>query len=340
MEAFKPTWRTIATCIVLLMTVLTAGGTVTGTDAFEWGTVSGLAAAQAGPPSFQVDQGERITFAPTVVRDVAGQVATEDGEVSVRGTAAGADAVLVVMVDRRGQIASDIVTVDDDDTFEEDVALVTRDGTPLSEGFVAAAVFSPGRDGVVGDGEIAGFTRADLVALDENTRAKARQELANRTVARTQRQVLELFYEESVNDSGSDDLVLVDAFSFTDGRTSIETVVPAPQVDQTGVHPVRLGETMVVRGLTNRKSDDDTITVEAVDGPTPEAFDFAATDRWETDGVWMVELDTDGVEPGTYVIEADDGDDSDRVEVRILPREPENETVTESNQTVLALSAH
>lgn len=283
---------------------------------------------RTGRESNQTRQGERVQFAPEVFEDIAGQVATEDGEVTVEGTASGVDDVLVVMVDRRGRIASEIVSVDDDDGFEETVALVARDGTALSEGQIAAAVFSPSRDGVVGDGEIEGFTRADVAALDEYTIEKARQRIADRTVARTQAQVLELFYEESINDTGSDDLALADAFTYTDGRTSIETVVPSSSETETGIRPVSSGETMVVRGLTNRKPDDNTVTVEAVEGPTPEAFEFGATDEWGTDGVWSVELNTTGVEPGTYVVEADDGDDTARVEVRVLPRESGNATTT------------
>jgi major cell surface glycoprotein (TIGR04216 family) len=321
-----PNSRLLFLCIVISITV---AGTATGTALAVDGTGSD---APARSDLAQVTPNDRIVFAPTVFGDVAGQVATEDGEVTVRGTASGVDDVLVVMIDRRGRIASEIVTVDESDVFDEEVSLVTPGGTTLSEGAIAAAVFSPGRDGVVGDGEIDGFTRADLDALDENTRQKARQRIANRTVARTQRQVLELFYEESVNDSGSDDRVLADAFTFTDGRTSIETVVPASEANRTGITPVRVGDPMVVRGLTNRKPDDTTISVEVVEGPSPEAFDVGATDDWATDGGWSVELETAGVEPGTYVVEADDGDDTDRVEVRVLPR-PGNETATAGDVT-------
>lgn len=91
----------------------------------------------------------------TVFRDVAGQVAAEDGTVAVRGTATGIDRVLVTLVDRRGRVATELLSVDDDSVFEEDdLELVTADGTGLSEGPVVATVLSPGRDGVVGDGEL------------------------------------------------------------------------------------------------------------------------------------------------------------------------------------------
>lgn len=358
-------------CIALCLSLLLVGSAVAGPLATP-------RPAAVDAPALQQQQQNTPVFAPSVFRDIGGQVAVEDGEVTVRGTATGLDEVLVSMIDRRGRIASAIVSVDDDDVFDEDVTLATPDGTQLAEGPIVASVFSAGRDGVVGDGEIAGFTRADLAALDENTRERARETVANRSVTRTQAQVLELFYEESINDTGSDDLVLIDAFRFTDGRTSVEAVLPvtasngtdgrnatdettpvanatdettavANDTDETTpvanvtnetatdrndttavvtdeMATVTAGETMLVRGRTNRKPDDNTITVEAVDGPTTEALDIVSTDQWGLDGIWQVRLDTDGAEPGVYTLEADDGDDSDRIDVRIVPAE--NGTVT------------
>lgn len=308
------TLRTAALCGVLLLSVLTVGGTNAEPLASDDGYATGSAAVR-----FQ----QEPVFAPMVFRDIAGQVATEDGEVAVRGVAPGYGEVLVMLIDRRGQIASQIVSVSDDDVFEEDVALVTADGTPLDEGQITANVFAPGRDGVVGDGEIDGVARTDLEAFDESAREKSRQRLANRPVSRTQQQVLELVYEESINDSGSDDQVLVDVFTFTNGQTAIEAVVPQSSANATGTAPVAVGETMVVRGRTNRKPDDNTVFVEVTEGPTPEAFDFASTDEWGTDGVWSVEIEVPpDTEPGTYTVESTDGDDTDSFEVVIqLERE-------------------
>lgn len=323
--------RAISLSIVLILSVLTAGITVTGTGAsvphYDTSGESPLAQEQLA------QEQQQPVFAPSVFEDIAGQIATEDGEVSVQGTAAGADEVLIAMVDRRGRIASEIVSVDDDDVFEEDVALATPTGTQLSEGPIAAVVFSPGRDGVVGDGEIASFTRADLAALDESTRQRVRQRIGNQTVTRTQAQVLGLFYEESINDSGSDDLALFDVFRFTDGQTSITTVGPQSGTNVTSINPVDTNETMVIRGLTNRKPDDNTITVDVVDGPTPEAFDVADTDQWGTEGVWSVVIEVPPeAEPGTYAIESDDGDNTDVVEVRVRPSD-ENETADRGTTT-------
>jgi major cell surface glycoprotein (TIGR04216 family) len=295
-----------------------------------------------------------------VIRDINGQVAVEDGTVAVRGTARGPEQVLVFFVDRRGGYSSTILQVGSDDVFEEDnVPLVTLRGESMSEGLVVAGVFAAGRDGVVGDGEIAGFRRADVESLDENTRQQIRERLdqLGSGAGLTQRQVLELLFSESVGEAGSDDLILEDTFVLTDGQTTIENVSTAPRSDENGTstprsnqtstpatgtdaespsqrndtYTVTRGERLVVSGLTNRKPDDNTIFVEAIDGPTPEAFGVASTSSWETDGRWSVDLETDGVEPGTYVVEADDGDDSDRVEVAVLPRQERNQTVTQTS---------
>lgn len=347
-------------------------------------TISSLAVGGAGgeAPTVQPHQtddatahvpqtGSPVGVAPGLFQDIAGQVATEDGEVTVRGRATGVDDVLVTLIDERGQLVSELVSVDEDDSFEEDIALVTPRGRELSEGTIVATVFHTGRDGIVGDGEIRGFRRADLAALDESVRQQIQQQLPNASVSSKSRaQVLELFYDESVNDTGSDDNVLVDAFTYTDGQTTIESVFPRlrtnrsnalnvtvvlqpgadeagnrtatveleprVRIDAVGIRRVPVGETMVVGGLTNRKPEDNTIFVEVVEGPSAEAFELAQTDTWETDGVWTVELDTTGIEPGTYVIEADDGDSSDQVEVEIVPRRnrtTQNATVTTTETT-------
>jgi major cell surface glycoprotein (TIGR04216 family) len=311
---------------VLLLSVLIAGGLAVGAT-----LATGAASAQATTPG---ESSSSIVFAPGVFADIGGQVATEDGEVNVGGTARGFEEVLVTMIDRRGRIASDVVTVDDDDGFEDDVALRTPDGESLSEGPIVATVFAAGRDGVVGDGEIAGFTRADLDALDENTRERAREEIQNQSVTRTAQQVLALFYEESINDTGSDDQVLFDAFRYADGRTSIETVGPQVSPNRTGSGPVVPGETVVVSGRTNRKPVDNTITVEVIDGPTPLAFDLVSTDQWGTDGTWSVTLDVPaGVEAGNYTLRSDDGDSTDTGQVEVLSAPvPGNETT--ANRTV------
>lgn len=290
-------------------TTLTSGGSATDFCA--------VPASQA-----TADNQSSPEYDATVYRDIAGQVATEDGTVAVRGTATGTDRVLAVLIDRRGRVATELLSVNDGEFEEDELPLVTDDGTPLSEGRIVAMVLSPGRDALIGDGEISGITRADVADFETAFRDIIGQQVANRTVSRTQRQVLELLYDQTVEDAGSDDLLLAEEFVYTEGRTTIERVLPRSQLNGTGpVEPIRVGDTMVVRGLTNLRPDENTVFVEAAEGPSADAFDLAATETWGADGVWQVALDTDGVEPGTYAVEAEAGDDSDSFAVRILPRE-------------------
>lgn len=260
-----------------------------------------------------------------IILDINEQVATEDGTVAVRGVAHGPNRVLVSFVDRRGGYASTILKVDDNNEFEDDdVPLVTLRGEPMAEGLVVASVFAVGRDGVVGDGEIRGFTRADLKALDENTRQQILARLSDRLTGPglTQQQVLELLFAQSVGEAGSDDLGVGDTFVLTDGQTTIEAVVPASAANTTAIVPLSPGDTMVVQGLTNRKPDDTTIFVEVVDGPSAPLFDLVATKEWGTDGVWSIGLQIPpGAKPGTYTLRADDGDDTDMFQV-VIPAEP------------------
>lgn len=248
---------------------------------------------------------------PTVFRDVGDQVATEDGVVTVAGVATGTQSVLVLIVDSRGRLASDVVATDRSGAFEEDVALATADGRPLGDGVAVGVVLSPGRDGVVGDGEVGGRPVGDL---DEF--AASLQE-ATSTTRLTQRQVLDRVAAETVDDAGSDDLRVLETFLLTDARTSIESVGPAYATGTLGVEAVPAGEQLVVRGHTNRRPADNTIFVDLRNASTDRPIALATADGWGQDGGWTATLSTADLDPGTYVVVADDGDDSDRVTVRV-----------------------
>lgn len=243
---------------------------------------------------------------------INGQVAVEDGTVDVEGVAPGLDEVLAILVDSRGRIATERITVDDDDSFEEDdVSMVTRDGRTLNEGQIRALVVGLGRDSLAGDGILPGQTSADLAGLEDYVQG-LRGGL-------TQQQVISLIADETTDEVASDDLSIQEAFRFTDGAVSIDTVAPADENATVGeIQTIEVGETMFVQGVTNRKPDDNTITVEVIDGPSIEEFDADSTDAWPLTGVWSVSLSTDGVEPGTYTLEADDGDNTDTVTVEVV----------------------
>jgi hypothetical protein len=50
------------------------------------------------------------------------------------------------------------------------------------------------------------------------------------------------------------------------------------------------------------------VTVALRAATTWSATTLNSTDEWGLTGVWSVTLETDGIAPGTYTIEADDGD--------------------------------
>ncbi|MDY6774682.1 MAG: PGF-CTERM sorting domain-containing protein [Halobacteria archaeon] len=141
--------------------------------------------------------------------------------------------------------------------------------------------------------------------------------------------------EESVDETGSDDLGYPSSFRYTDARTSINDVVPASHSNITGVVPIEVGETMMVRGTTNLQPDDNTISVEAVEGPSETEMPVKTTDMWKMEsGVWSVTVDTTGLEPGTYKIEADDGDNTDTVTVEIVAKGERNDAMLSSKPTL------
>ena len=244
-------------------------------------------------------------------RVINGQIAVEDGTVDIAGTAPGLDEVLVAMVDSRGRVATERVTVDDDDTFDEDdIPLVTREGRQLNEGAIRGLILGLGRDNVAGDGILPGQNSASLAAVESY--------IQDFGAGLTQEQVFERIRDETTDEVASDDLSIEESFRFTDGSTTIEAVGPVDRFQRSEVSDVPVNSTMRIQGLTNRKPDDNTISVEVIDGPSVEAFDVNSTDEWGLDGAWDVSLDTSGVEPGTYTLEADDGDNTDTVQVTLV----------------------
>jgi major cell surface glycoprotein (TIGR04216 family) len=88
-------------------------------------------------------------------------------------------------------------------------------------------------------------------------------------------------------------------------------------MEASGVNPVGVDDTMVVEGSTNLRPDDNAITVELMttDG---SSVALSTTDEWSYDGTWMVSLELDDVQTGTYDLEADDSYNTDVVEVEIV----------------------
>ena len=258
-----------------------------------------------------------------------GQVAVGD-EITVEGVAPGQDSVSVSFYGPRGSYDRTTISVDENDEFSADNIQVGDNLFPaaspaaggvtssISQGNVVMTVFSDGRDGVAGDGDPPSI-RADVDGDgDDETGFQALYYQLNRD-SFTQQQVIDRVASESTEDTGSDDISEAVRFRLIDAQTSINTVTSANATNNVVV----AGETMTVSGVTNRQAEDTDITVEVIEGPTRTQFELNSTDQWETDGRWSVTLETDGVEPGNYTVEADDGQSSDVFDFQVVEPQPE-----------------
>lgn len=195
-----------------------------------------------------------------------------------------------------------------------------------AEGPMEGFVFGIGRDGVVGDGQLPNQDRATIGGLENYVKTLSAQAL-------TQRQLTERILSQTTRDTASDDLLVRESFRYAEASTRITSVVPAEFAGQEGVTRIEVGETMVVKGETNRQPDRTSITVAVVEGPSAGQFDVASTDQWGANGTWTVRFDTEGVEPGTYTVEADDGATTDRVEVQLVPEGERGPLDSSGNET-------
>lgn len=211
---------------------------------------------------------------------------------------------------------------------EDALPLESVSGNNLRSGTVDAIVLSPGRDQLYGDGV---FTVSDTLAAaigwpdtSADATTDALEEVVQGVDARqlTRTQVRELLLADTVEEAGSDDLFVADSFRVaSDARTEINAVVPTQLSNLSGVHPIEHGETMVIRGTTNRNPDQTLMVVEATEGPDEglAAFPSATTEEWGFDGVWSVEIPiTEEVVADTYTVEVEDGVSTDQVTVEIV----------------------
>ena len=243
-----------------------------------------------------------------------GQVADLDGAVDVEGAATGQDNVLVVFVGERGTIQTHTVSVDSDGTFDETDLSVGS----ISQGTASAHIISLGRDSVFGD------TTGDISNLESNISSIGSG--SSLSGAQVRDRVVALTTEADA----SDDLMVTQTFRLNDGQVSIDSVAPEGS-DATGINPVAAGDSMVVSGTTNRQADDNSIVVNVYDS---EGNSIASedTDEWGTDGQYTVTIDTSEIETGTYSVEADTGDNTDRAEIEIVESVEEETTEEETEE--------
>ncbi|WP_170845562.1 HVO_2072 family ArtA-dependent S-layer glycoprotein, partial [Halorientalis persicus] len=254
---------------------------------------------------------------------VNGQVAVDD-DLKINGTAPGQDEVSVSFYGPRGTYDRTTINVDSSDEFEsENVDVGDNLGpqlgidTELSQGNVVMSVFSSGRDGEAGDGQLDGYDSFPDFWTALNTGSN------------TQQQVIDQVASETTEDTGSDDISEVFQFRYTDGRVSVDSVTGEAGQQFT----VETNDTMMVSGVTNRQPDDNTVTVEVIDGPSSSGFDIESTDVWGTDGQWSVEIPVEGVEPGNYTVEASVGGNTDIRSFQVTGEQLEEPTTPDEPTT-------
>uniref|UniRef100_UPI003EBB6724 PGF-CTERM sorting domain-containing protein n=1 Tax=Haloplanus sp. C73 TaxID=3421641 RepID=UPI003EBB6724 len=238
---------------------------------------------------------------------IGGQVSTDDNEVNVTGTSLGSNTVAFVFVDERGNTHYTDITTDDDNTFdEEDLSI----GSNLQEGQVSAHVLTTGRDSEFGDGGLAQYSGNDAYSnLSSFVDFLGDESL-------TGQQVRARLTDQTTEAVASDDRMVTSQFRLADSRTTIGSVYP-DGMQASGVNPVGVDDEMVVEGRTNLRPDDNSITVELLtqDG---DSVALTTTEDWGYDGQYMVSIELEDVQTGTYTLEADDSYNSDTVDVEIV----------------------
>ncbi|RCU47816.1 hypothetical protein DU504_11230 [Haloplanus salinus] len=119
---------------------------------------------------------------------------------------------------------------------------------------------------------------------------------------------------------------------------AISGVGPVNDSNRSGVHPVEAGSTLLVRGTTNRRPDDNAIDVSVIDGPDADRFGFVVVDSWGYDGLWTARLSVpSNATPGTYLLEVRVDGDSDVQPFEVTERRPaviERASLSDASRTV------
>ena len=231
-------------------------------------------------------------------------VVAEDDDYAFEGTATGVDDVDYILIGPKGWksgtpaglvngILVSSTSVSDNEFSEEET--MTED---LETGAWIALILAPGRDGVYETGDEAGG-----LAIGSFT---------GLTAGKNQDQILSIIRDQTVEQAGSDDLLVELRFK-----------VESPYVRLDPIASVRVGEPLIVSGTTNREPET-TITISTFAGPIDLPIALAEVE-WPTkdEGVFNATIDTTDAVPGTYTLEADDGDgNTDTVTVEITAAVP------------------
>ena len=271
----------------------------------------------------------------TTLQTVGGEVAVEDSEFGITGTASGHNVVTVVLVGENGTVRFEQVAVDDVGRVKDDIALFGPRGQ-FERGPIEVFVLASGRDGEFGDGEFpdARVLEEFLDTLDADSAAAVRAALRNQTVE-DDGPTLPGRGQYPFPTDESDDLLETTQFRFTGASTSVDRVAPEDTAS-TGITPVPNGSAMIVRGTTNLDPDDNTLTVELRASPNNTVRSIQLN-RWSSNGTFSAEVDTTGLPAGSYMLFVDDRYESTTVPVTITDeaQSPQGPTASAgANRTV------
>jgi major cell surface glycoprotein (TIGR04216 family) len=244
-----------------------------------------------------------------------GEVAYGD-RVRFTGTSVGSRDVVVAFVGDR-DVRAEVVRTGRDNTIDTQIDL---DG--MRRGEVTAFAATVGRDGEFGNGEA---TDADGETVSIETAEEFRDYVRSfDRDGRTRSQKVDRIRAASVERAGSDDLMRTTTFRIVDPRTSVHDIVPAGQPSFAGIVPIETGETVLVRGTTNRNPADTSIDVEVVEGPDADGFESRTVGTWSSSGGWSATLSARDASPGSYTVRVDDGESTQEVSFSVV----ENRTRT------------
>ncbi|XGI83078.1 hypothetical protein ACEU6E_07285 [Halorutilales archaeon Cl-col2-1] len=251
---------------------------------------------------------------------VDGEVSTSDDSVHISGSALGNDDVVVALFDRFGATHAERLFLSSRDRIDERIEIPDS----FSQGRLELVVIASGRDGEIGDGRFSGGLGVHSGRSSNTSSLTSLINDAETVFPNANRpQIVERVLAESVNETGSDDLVHSGDFSYTDPSLEIHDIAPVnasvPTTDVEGIPEIEVGEEVVVRGSTNLDPDENTIEIKAVDGPSANEFDIEVVDTWQKGrGFWLTTVETDGLKVGSYEIVANAGVSSDTVELELV----------------------
>ena len=251
---------------------------------------------------------------PELTAEQERNLIAEDDDYTIKGTATGVEDVDIVLIGPNGYPTTmppldvsnglDIISASvTEDEFSEDI---TMGGPGFDTGMWKAVVLHPGRDGVYGD--IAGAPGAGEFTLDIDGDGDL-----DEVAGKNQEQIVDIILDHTINVAGSDDMAVVLDFKVESGWVELPDVVLTAAV----------GEPLIINGTTNREPGT-LITVSTFSGPVDLPAEVVEVE-WPTPdiGVFNVTIETSDAVPGTYILEADDGEGhTDTVTVEIKAAVP------------------